>query len=378
MTTTLPIPEDEGAITAAWMQQALTAGGVSNCPEIAHVAAENIGAGVGMVGTILRCHLTYRGEAGALPETVIVKMHSSHAETFQTARSLSLYRREYDYYRQLASHVPLRSPALLYGDFDDGDHRFVLVLEDLRSMATVDQINGASASQAMIAVRAIARLHAHYWDRVDHPPVASFLEPSDPRRRRLVQDVYQAGLPTALNRFNSLFSDSMRQLAAEYGHHLVEHLDALAAGPQTFCHGDFRLDNMFFGNGDTEEFAVVDWQICGIRSGLYDVAYFLSSSVAIDVRREIEREAVAEYHRIVSSAGAGNFSPENCWRSYRQNMLSCFQTPIIAGARLDLSRERSRRLAEVFLTRTLTAIDDLDAREFLPRGSSPSEIRPSV
>ncbi len=360
------------------MQQALTAGGLSAATAVAAVDVENIGAGVGMVGTILRCHLSYAGDVANVPESVIVKLHSSHPETVQTARRLQLYRREYSFYRQMAPDVPLRSPALLYGDFDDGDHRFVLVLEDLRGMASVDQIDGANAAQATTAARAIARMHGRYWNRVDQPPVAGFRDAATPERRRLVQHVYQASLPAAFERLGDLFPEPMRRLAESYGHRIVEHNEAVAAGPLTFCHGDFRLDNMFFGAEDSDDFAVVDWQVCGVRSGLYDVAYFLSSSVPIEVRRELEVEAVSEYHRVLLSTGVRDFTLDECWRSYRQNMLGCFQIPIIAGGQLDFSDARSRQLADVFLTRTLTAIDDLDAEEFLPGGTSPGGILPSV
>ena len=365
------MPESERDITADWMQQALAAGGLSAADEVEAVDVENIGAGVGMVGTILRCRLSWRSAAAAAPESVIVKLHSSHPETVQTARRLLLYRREYDFYRQLAADVPLRAPALFYGDFDDHDHRFALVLEDLRGMTPVDQVAGASAAQAKMAVRAIARMHGRYWDRVDQEPVSSFRESSGPERRRLVQHVYQASLSSAFERLGYLFSQRMRWLAETYGHVIVEHTEAIAAGPQTLCHGDFRLDNMFFGTDGANDFAVVDWQVCGVRSGLYDVAYFLSSSVPVAVRREIEADAVTEYHQILRSTGVRDLTLEECWRSYRQNMLGCFQTPIIAGGQLDLTAERSRQLAEAFLTRTLTAIDDLDAEEFLPGGASP-------
>ena len=366
-----PIPATANDITADWMQQALTAGGLSASPAIAAVDVENIGAGVGLVGTILRCHLSYPGDAADVPESVIVKLHSSHEETMQTARRLNLYQREYAFYRQMAPDIPLRSPACLYGDFDDRDHRFVLVLEDLRGMASVDQIEGASAAEAITAVRAIARMHGTYWNRVDQPPVAGFRDAATPERRRLVQHVYQASLPSAFERLGNLFSERMRRLAESYGHRIVEHTEAVAAGPLTFCHGDFRLDNMFFGADGSDDFAVVDWQVCGVRSGLYDVAYFLSSSVPVEIRREIEAEAVGEYHRVLLSMGVRDFTREECWRSYRQNMLGCFQTPIIAGGQLDFSDARGRQLADVFLTRTLTAIDDLDAEEFLPGGVSP-------
>ena len=360
------IPGNESDVTPEWIHQALTAGGAPDLPPITAVAVENIGAGVGMVGIILRCHLTYRDGAGAGPETVIVKLPSSHPETVQTARTLGLYQREYAYYRHIAPHVPVRSPALLYGDFDDHSHRFVLVLEDLRHLTAVDQRDGASAEQAKTAIRAIARLHGYYWNKVDQLPVSSFHNSVSPERRPLVQSFYQASLRPALDRFGHVFPEPMQRLAEEYGHRIVEHMDAVAAGPLTFSHGDYRLDNMFFGAGHSADFAVVDWQVCGISSGLYDVAYFLSSSVAPEVRREIEREVLTEYHGIVRASGVTDFTLEDCWRSYRQNMLGCFLTPIIAGGQLDFTSDRSRQLADVFLQRTLTAIDDLDAREFLP------------
>ena len=359
------IPETRRAITASWLQQAFQSGGNINLPVIQDVALEEIGAGVGLVGRIFRCNLTYRGPEPHGPQSVIVKLPSSHPETMETARRLRLYQREYAFYTTLAPDIPLRSPRLFYADFDDRSHRFVLLLEDLRQLTTADQIEGASATQARTAVRAIAEMHGRYWDQVRRPPVSGFHNSSAPERHSLVQAVYQSSLPTALHRFGHLFSDSMRQLAEEFGSSLVDYLTAVAAGPMTFTHGDFRLDNMLFGH-DHGEFAAVDWQVSGIASGLSDVAYFLSSSVATEVRREIERDVLAEYHGIVHASGVADFTLEDCWRSYRQNMLGCFRTPIIAGGQLDFTGDRSRQLAGVFLQRTLTAIDDLDAREFLP------------
>ena len=366
MPTNPVIPEHENDLTAYWIQRAMTAGGRAAFPAIQDAVVEEIGSGVGLVGKILRCHLTYGVGNVRGPETVIVKLPSPHEQTFRTAVRLRLYHREYAFYRRIAPHVPLRSPALLYGDFDESTHRFVLVLEDLRHLTAANQIDGANPEQAKTAIRAVARMHGQFWNKVDRPPLSGFHDSADPQRRPLVQAAYQASLRPALDRFGHLFPDAMRRLAEQYGERLVEHLDAVAAGPRTFTHGDFRLDNMFFGADGNDDFAAVDWQVSGIASGLYDAAYFLSSSVDPEIRRKVEREALAEYHDIVCSTGAANFTVEECWRSYRRNMLGCLMTPIVAGGQLDFSSDRSRQLAEVFLTRTLTAIADLDAQEFLP------------
>ncbi len=365
----LDIPESEDGITADWLRRALRSGTGKFVPPIDGVAHEEIGAGVGMVGRILRCRLTYGGGEGFAPSSVIVKLPSSDENTRRTALQLRLYQRECEFYRVLAPDVPVRSPSLMYEGFDPDQHDFVLILEDLEHMETADQVNGASETQAMAAIRAAGRLHGQFWDRVDVPPVATVHNPRTLEQHAVLQSVYQLSLPRALDLFGDQFSQPMRRLAKSYGSCLAEHSAAMDRGAQTLIHGDFRLDNMFFDKSDNPGVALVDWQVNGIGSGLYDIAYFLSSSVGTDVRRRIERDAIEIYRDVVNSVRPGSLTGDGCWRSYREAMLTCFRVPIIAGAQLDLTNERSRRLGEVGLQRTLTAMDDLDVGEFLPSGA---------
>ncbi len=365
MADALNIPEDRDALTADWLRRALSVGAGSFVPPIHDVAYEEIGAGVGMVGSIVRCYLTYRSGEGFAPSSVIAKQPSSDGNTRRTARQLRLYEREWDFYRVLAPVAPVRSPSLMYGDFDPCTHNFVLILEDLGHMRTADQVDGASERQAMAAIRAAGRLHGQFWDRVDQPPVAAVHSPPAPEHHAMTQSVYRRSLPKAFDLFSDQFSAPMRRLAESYGSCLAEHAAAMTNRAQTLIHGDFRLDNMFFDDGDDPGVALVDWQVSGVGSGLYDIAYFLSSSVTTEVRRSIERDALEMYREVVNSNRPGSLTADGCWRSYRQAMLACFRVPIIAGGQLDLTNERSRRLAEVFLQRTLTAMDDLDAGECL-------------
>ena len=388
MTDRPAIPDSGNAITLEWMRQALTAGATFEVPRITGIAVEPIGIGLGLLADILRCHLTYDDGAGSgtpgadparpeAPASVVVKLPSSEAKSRRLCKRFSLYQREYDYYRRLAPHVPLRTPTLLYGDFEPRSDRFVLVLEDLRAMSTADQIVGATAEQARRAVRGIAKLHGHYWNKVDQPPLSGFRVELSPKYRPLVQIVYLTNLLATLRRFGGVFSKEMRGLAEAYGPRVAEQMGVLAAGPMTFTHGDFRLDNMFFG--EQEDFAVIDWQVSAIHSGLYDVAYFLATSVSSDVRRQVEREALKEYHDIVRGMGAGDFTFEECWRAYRDNILGRLVTAIITCGGLDLNDERSYRLAEISLQRTLAAIEDLDVGELIPvRQSIPATIFSSL
>ena len=134
--------DSANAITADWMRQALTAGGLCNASGIEDVVVNSLGSETNAFGNLARCHLLAHDGTMAIPSTVIVKLPTSDSTAFKFAKWLSLHRREYDYYRHIAQHTPVASPALLYGHFDDSSHRFALVLEDLRDMEMIPQAIG--------------------------------------------------------------------------------------------------------------------------------------------------------------------------------------------------------------------------------------------
>ncbi|MCY4602219.1 MAG: phosphotransferase [Acidobacteria bacterium] len=360
------IPANGKAITADWMRLALRAGGASDVPAIQEVAVEDIGSDMGLMAEIVRCRLVWSEPTDAVPASVVVKLPSPAERSRRLSRLQALYKREYAYYRHVAPQGAMRSPRLLYGDYEEKSDRFVLVLEDLGGMHTGDQLAGATAEEARSAVRAVARLHGRNWNAVGRPPLSGFHDVGSPKNRTVVQIIFLAYLVPTLEHFGSFFSDEMRALVEAYGPRAADHLADLRATPQTFVHGDYRLDNMFFGAGNGSDAAVVDWQVSGLGNGLYDVAYFMGGSVPTEVRREIERDLLAEYAEIVGGMGARDFTFDDCWRLYRQNMLACFLIMIIVCGGLDLDDARMRRLVETGMRRTLAAMEDLDAAEFLP------------
>ena len=353
-------------ITAEWMQEALVAGAKATSPRLEAIEVENLGATTNAFGILLRCHLIARDDSSPLAETVIVKLSGTDRKTLRFAKWLSLHRREHDYYRRLAQHTPIRSPSLHYGEFNARDHRFVLVLEDLHPMVTIPQAVGVDGARAHLAIREVARMHGRYWGAVDRPPVSGLYDNFNPGCTRILQTAYLVCLPTALERFGDYFSPKMRIFAEELGPRLVSHFANVALGPRTLSHGDYRAENMFFGGGTEDDFAVIDWQGCGSGCGLADVAYFLATSVPVDARRQMERETLEEYHDIICRMGARNFTFEDCWRSYRQNILGAFMACILGCGGFDLTDRRRRDLVTALLRRTLAAVEDLDAEEFLP------------
>ena len=112
------------AITADWMRRALTAGGSDDASAIADVEVNNLGSETNAFGNLARCHLLTHDGAPAVPPTAIVKLPTDDKTAFRFAKWFSMHKREYDYYRHVAQHTPVASPALLYGYFDDSSHRW--------------------------------------------------------------------------------------------------------------------------------------------------------------------------------------------------------------------------------------------------------------
>ena len=358
--------EGSDAITANWMRRALGAGGATDSPEVEEIVVDNLGAATNALGSLLRCHLIAQDGSPAVPRSVIVKLPTDSALALRFAKWVEIHKREYDFYRHVAAHAPMRSPALLYGEFDEDSHRFVLVLEDLHPMEATPQATGVAAGRARVAVRELANLHGMFWEAVDRPPVAGGYDCLSARYGRRMQSAYLLCLPFVLQRFSDHFSSETRRLVEAFGTRIVAHFGNVATGPTTFIHGDYRGENLLFDASDTARPAAVDWQGCGLGSGLYDVAYFLGTSVSVDDRRSIERQVLQEYHDIVRGHGAKDFSFDDCWRSYRQNMLSAVVPCILGCGGMEMADPRMLDLAKVGLHRILTAIEDLDAGEFLP------------
>ncbi|MDE0158400.1 MAG: phosphotransferase [Gammaproteobacteria bacterium] len=361
------IPESADAITTVWLQQALAAGGALAAPAIQDIEVEALGDDNHAAGRLLRCHLRYDDGAAPAPESVIVKLSPADPVMKFLTRLGAAQKREYTWYRRFAPGAQIRSPALFYGDFDERNHNMALVLEDLRNMKAIPQSAGIDAERGRVALRAIARLHGQFWEQSEVLALADCYNTLGLTYSRCLQLAYQGLLAAAHRRFRDEFTPETLRLTEVLGMTFADHAGALATGPLTFIHGDYRADNMFFDDSGAQELVAIDWQTSGAGSGLYDVAYFLATNVSAEDRRRIEREALAEYHDIVCGMGAKNFSFDDCWRSYRQNMLSVLLYLMLGCGGTDVSNEQLGKLLTKSLRGVLTAIADLDVVDLLPQ-----------
>ena len=278
-------PVDPSSVTAGWLSEVLAA-------DVRECRLEQIAIGVGLLGRLYRGHLDGGPEA---PRSVVVKLPLAHSEIRSVVcEDLEFYLREVRFYQKIGLANPLRPARPYFAAFDETTHDFMLVLEDLGRLRVADQIVGCTAADAETVIDAIARHHAYWWESrrfAALPWLKSFGTPPFPAA---FVDNFEAAWPRFLEGVGANLSPALRVFGERFPALIPWFWHELTRPPHTFLHGDLRLDQLFFGIGaDDPPVTALDWQITSKGRGAYDVAYFLSQSLAPETRRSCESQLVA-------------------------------------------------------------------------------------
>ena len=140
-------------------------------------------------------------------------------------------------------------------------------------------------------------------------------------------------------------------------------LSDLATAPTTMIHGDYRADNLVFG--DDGAVAAFDFQLIGTGSGAYDLAYFVTQSLEVDVASAAGAGPVRAWMAGLVAAGVPEGDLGRLWEDYRKAALFCLVYPIVASRGMDLEDPRQRGLVTCMLRRFGRAVDELDLAELV-------------
>ena len=348
-------------VSADWLTGVLRGSGFDGA-QITDLQVEVIGEGVGIMGLLYRVKLSYsESSAKEVPQSVVIKVPSPHEQTRHIARAFMFYGKEIGFYRDAAKDTPLDTPRCYAAHHDPESDDFVLVLEDLDGMEVISQLDGCPIDKAEIAIEALARHHAAFWESERFSEDLAWLPFGwdVPFPQAIAQGFSQA-LPTCMEMFPNGVSERIKKVGEKFPTVTSEMME-LADSPVTLAHGDFRLDNLFFQN---EDLKVIDWQICIKTVGGYDVGYFLSQSLTIEDRRNHERDLLDKYRKTLSEIGL-DYPQDRLMEDYRRSVLFCLAYPVQASAAA-LVNERAVQLVTEMFARVSTAIEDLNADEFLP------------
>ena len=363
--TPATMPQTIEALTPEWLSTVLRQGGHIGDATVTAVETESVGAGVGILCLLARLKLSYDRPARGAPKTLIAKIPSPDPQTRGMAAAFRFYQREVTFYRELAADISLPAPKSYYSALNEESGDFVLLLEDLGGARLGDQLAGCSAEDATLAIVELAKMHASWWNHPRLQALSWMPVTSDPVNKAGMA-LYPMAWPLFVERFGSRCPADVLRIGETLEPHFNAMLDRFAAGPRTVLHGDYRLDNLFFAaKAGDPPLRVVDWQISMRGAGTYDVGYFMSQSLDVQVRRDHEREILRLYHATLTEHGVTDYSMDECLHDYRWTILGCFVYPVMGGGLGDLSNARGVALATAMTERSATAIADWKAGDLL-------------
>lgn len=355
------LPTSSAEITPEWLTERLRATGtIDSTTVVSSIERDLMGAGIGFMGEVGRIKVSYAGGAG--PATMICKIPTQDPTIRGMLAAAKVFEREARFYADVAPALDVVPEALgIASDLEHDDH--VLILEDLGHLRVGDQAVGVDVKDARATMIAAARLHARFWQNDDLESI-DWMPMANSDGMKIGREVYKASLPGFLQVFAHAIDADMVSVMERYGDNVHQLLDRIAQMPNTVVHFDFRLDNLFFDDSNQNVW-MIDFQTSSKGGGAYDIGYFMSQSVPIDVRRTHEDSLLRMYHDELVRLGVRGYSFDQFFQDYRVGVLYGWIIPVYAVGTLDSSSERAMALWTEVIQRAQAAMRDHEVADFL-------------
>ena len=356
-------------ITVEWLNEVLHENGFLGSSNIISLKHAQIGVGEGLTSDIARLHLTYDNDSKQLPSTIIAKLPTTSEPTRTKCLQTGVYTREIQVYKEIIPSSPIRTPNCYFSDVDSENEKFVLLLEDCAKYSQPDyEQNGISYEQAKTIALAIAEFHARWWDDTKLLNYSMLRQPTDTLSEN------------GINLFRMLWeTSSAREDFKQYlpkggfevsklqydNYHLL--IDSNPKDKLTITHSDLRADNVYIDDTNEKQPVIVyDWAMAMVWRGAADISFLLGTSVDTDLRRNIEKDLIQQYHNRLIECGVMNYSFDECWEDYLKGYLWFTGNPLACFGLSDRSSARGNKRAIQGIERWFAAIIDNDAISLLP------------
>ncbi len=319
--------------------------GSASSPTITVRDIEVFPEGLSFTGTLARVSVEY-SEGVSGPATFIAKMPDPRKAMPITASS---YEREIRFYRELGNDVGVRVPEMYFGD--SSGELAIILLEDLSPAETGDSTEGCTFDEAVVALQALARMHARWWN---HPKI---LEADWLWSLESFGSGYEADIDVGWRNLPGQFVDGLAGelveiCATEGWFRDVTKLRPL--GTHTLSHPDYRLDNLFFDHrGENIELTVIDWARVSRKRNGFDIAFFLADS---GLSNEIISDCLEIYWQTLVAEGVQNLDWTQCLIEFQIGTLEVLgQMLWLSGSGKNVGTDQ--RIVEMRDRRTRRVLD---------------------
>jgi hypothetical protein len=330
-------------VTTEWLTDVLIdSGALRTGAQVIDIESAPIGTG--QMADTSRLALTY-DSPGAGPSSVVGKFASEDEQSRATGLALRAYEIEVRFYQEVAERVKARVPMLHLAAVEPDTGWFTLILEDIEGARQGDQIEACGADVAAAILGEMAGLHGPCWEAKDLAQL-DWLNRNSPDADVFLSDMVSSLLPGFLERYTDQLAPEHAELCQFFVDHLVQ-WSALREGPRTASHGDFRLDNLLFQEGNPRP-VVVDWQTLSWAGASYDVAYFIGGCLTAEDRRTHEADLLAHYHEALCAQGVKDYSLQQLRQDTIRDTFGGVLMAIVAA----MVVQRTERGDLMFLTST--------------------------
>ncbi|KGI70938.1 ecdysteroid 22-kinase family protein [Mycolicibacterium rufum] len=359
-----PLIESPADLTAEWLTTALGRG------TVADFSVTRIGTG--QMSECYRVALDYAdGEQG--PASVVLKVAAADPSSRQTGLAMGLYEREVRFYSDIAPGLGGPVAPCHHAAYDPATGVFDLLLDDAAPATVGDEIRGASGEQAALALRQLGLVHGPLLGD-EALAGAEWINRESPVNQGLMSALY-AGF---IDRYRDQVAPEHREVCERF----VASFDAYSAAEDTaggrrgLVHGDYRLDNMLFGqDGADRPLTVVDWQTVTWGPAFTDVAYFLGCALPTEQRRAHYDDLLAAYHEALGPAAGVTLDEvrEGVRRQSFFGVLMAIVSPMLVA-----QTERGDEMFMAMIARHCQHVLDTDALSLLPAPSTPEPLQPEA
>jgi len=288
---------------------------------------------------------TFHASRAGDPKKYILKVGTEIPQRRKWAKELHVFDRELAAYRLLAPLKGKYSPRLFAGICSNQGSDGLLLLQEIRNARNFDQLRGLSWAELTSAIRAIAQIHAHFWNSPTLKKSRGL-----PRHRYMRAHEVRRNLPAFLRwakltpRDCTLFSKLTSEVPAI--------LARFKKRPLTLVHGDLRSDNVFYGERSVR---FIDWGLSLAGNATFDLARFAGGSARKPLSLLQHVDLFSLWHRELLRRGVRNYPSHEAWQDYRDAVLLALTIPVTNGPTLAKFSNRGHNLAKVITKRFIFA-----------------------
>ena len=269
---------------------------------------------------------------------------------------------EIRFYNEIAKSIPIIKPTFLAGESHVG-RGSTLVLADVAESGAIPghPSDRLTVIQARKVIVQIAKLQVHFWNKTHTNPDFQWLA----NHSRCLEDRLGSALAVplmkrGLQRAGNLVPKHLHAPALRYARRRRQVMEFLSADSQTIVHHDCHPGNIFWNKSCP---GLLDWQLIRIGEGVGDIAYFLSTALSCNIRRQHGEDLVDYYFQCLVNNGVVGIDKASLQQRFRAHLVYPFEAMSLT---LALGGMMGFRDNCKLIQRTALTIEDFDAFASLP------------